>query len=110
MMAAIDYLRKRLSTFRIDAVRVTAGGVVKIGRTLRRIAGAVAHSHSCLVPDWSFEPTADPGIREANDAYLAADLETFMTAMEPNERRWTRHALGFLGELGSGRLPLTVSG
>ncbi|KAH6868915.1 hypothetical protein B0T10DRAFT_596135 [Thelonectria olida] len=89
MMAAIDYLRKRLFTFRIDAVRVTTGGVVKI------------------VPDWSFEPTADPGIREANDAYLAADLETFMTTMEPNERRWTRHALGFLGELGSGRLPLT---
>lgn len=61
------------------------------------------------VPDWSFEPTADVAIREANDEYLAADLGTLMRTMEPNDRRWTRHALGFLGELGSGHLPRRVS-
>ncbi|KAI5465169.1 hypothetical protein BGZ63DRAFT_172238 [Mariannaea sp. PMI_226] len=30
-MAAIDYLRKRL-TFRIDTIRITSGGIVKIGK------------------------------------------------------------------------------
>ncbi|KAH7108614.1 hypothetical protein B0J13DRAFT_463264 [Dactylonectria estremocensis] len=91
VMAAVHYLTQ-LFAFRIDAIRISSRGVVK------------------LVLDWNFEPVTDACIREANSSYVAIYLYETMNAMEPKGHNWTPDALNLLGELKSGGLPILAVG
>ncbi|KAK4070220.1 hypothetical protein Purlil1_13550 [Purpureocillium lilacinum] len=83
VMAAIEYLVQQRVAFRIEAIRVSASGVVKI------------------VPDWNFESTIDSTMWHANLAYVASHLESVATGLAVGNRLDP----SFMEELKLGLLP-----
>ncbi|KAM4067497.1 hypothetical protein HRG_012280 [Hirsutella rhossiliensis] len=65
IMTAVDYIVRKKVAFRIQAIRLSANGLVKI------------------VPDWSFESTIDSCLWQANLAYVAHSLENIATSLAP---------------------------
>lgn len=109
VMAAVHYLTQ-LFAFRIDAIRISSQGVVKLGmnRATFKYGSSLADYVSVL--DWNFEPVTDACIRDANSSYVAIYLYETMNAMESQGHNWTPDALNLLGELKSGGLPILAVG